>query len=150
METITSNPIYLFMSEQHGNQDNSNSENHYIPGACNMGKAEIKRRKIAGWSGLVLTAITIALLLWFNAPHWMRLTVFIPALMSATGFIQAYSKFCVYFGFGHMFNFDKKVGKTDTVVQASSRIKDRLRAWQLLIYAMTIGLIITLIFYSLP
>jgi hypothetical protein len=79
METITSNPIYLFMSEQHGNQDNSNSENHYIPGACNMGKAEIKRRKMAGWSGLVLTAITIALLLWFNAPHSMRLAVFIPA-----------------------------------------------------------------------
>lgn len=149
MNTITLNPIYLFMPEQHENQDHNNSGNHYIPGACNIGKEEIKRRKIAGWSGLILTLITVFLLLWFNTSQMWRLVVFIPAVMSATGFIQAYNRFCVYFGFGHIFNFGE-VGKTDTIEQATYRKQDRQRAWQLLFYATSAGLIITLIFYFLP
>jgi hypothetical protein len=117
--------------------DSNSSNEKYIPGTCNMGREEIKRRKAGGWAGLVLTVIAITLLLWFSAPHWMRLAVFIPAVMGATGFIQAYNKFCVYFGFGHMFNLGE-VGKTDTIDQKEFRAKDRARAWQLLAYAFAI------------
>ncbi len=131
-------------------EDGSNSSNEkYIPGTCNIGREEIKRRKAGGWAGLVLTVIAITLLLWFSAPHWLRLVVFIPAVMGATGFIQAYNKFCVYFGFGHMFNLGE-VGKTDTIDQKEFRAKDRARAWQLLAYAFATGLIITVIVYLLP
>lgn len=149
MKTITLNPAILPMSEQYEIHDSNNSGSHYIPGTCNIGKEEIKRRKTAGWAGLILTVIIATLLLWFNAPHWIRPIIFIPAVMGATGFIQAYSKFCVYFGLGHMFNFSN-VGTTDTIQQAEFRIKDRKKAWQLLFYAITAGLVITLIFYFLP
>ena len=124
-------------------------DNHYIPGVCNIGPKEIRRRKIAGWSGLILTTITIILLFWLDAGKWWRLMVFIPAVMSAIGFIQVYSKFCVYFGFGHMFNFGN-VGKTDSVEQANFRAKDIARAWQLLSIALGIGIVVTLIVYFLP
>jgi hypothetical protein len=146
---IAVNHSILSMSWFNGNNDRKQSTEKYIPGTCNMGKEEIKRRKVSGWTGLVLTVITITLLLWFSAPHWMRLIVFIPAVMGATGFIQAYNKFCVYFGFGHMFNLGE-VGKTDTIDQKEFRVKDRARAWQLLGYAIGIGLVITVLVYLLP
>jgi len=147
--TISLNHPIVLMSGFNRNNDSNSSNEKYIPGTCNMGREEIKRRKASGWTGLVLTVIAITLLLWFNAPHWMRLAVFIPAVMGATGFIQAYNKFCVYFGFGHMFNLGE-VGKTDTIDQKEFQAKDRARAWQLLAYAFGIGLIITVIVYLLP
>jgi hypothetical protein len=61
-------------------------ENKYIPGVCNMGREEIKRRKTAGWTGLILTLVTIFLLWWLDASKWWHLVVFIPAVMGATGF----------------------------------------------------------------
>ncbi len=146
---ISLDQAVAFMSSFNENNGSNPSNEKYIPGACNMGREEIKRRKASGWTGLVLTAITLTLLLWFNAPHWMRLIVFIPAVMGATGFIQAYNKFCVYFGLGHMFNLGE-VGKTDTIDQKEFRAKDRARAWQLLAYAFGTGLIITVIVYLLP
>ncbi|MFN3667104.1 MAG: hypothetical protein ACK4S0_13140 [Sediminibacterium sp.] len=123
-------------------------ENKYIPGVCNMGREEIKRRKAAGWTGFILTLVTIFLLWLLDAPKWWRLVVFIPAVMGATGFIQAYNKFCVYFGFGHLFNFGE-VGKTDSIEQSEFRAKDRVKAWQLLAYAFGAGLVITEIVFLL-
>ncbi len=102
------------MSSFNENNGNKPSREKYNPGVCNIGREEIQRRKATGWVGLLLTAMAVTLLLWSKAPHWMRLFVFIPAVMGATGFIQAYNKFCVSFGFGHMFNLGE-VGKTDTV-----------------------------------
>lgn len=125
------------------------NDNRYIPGACNMGKEEILRRKKAGWSGLVLTIFTATLLVWLGVDKWWRLLIFVPAMMSATGFIQAYNKFCVYFGFGHIFNFGE-VGKTDSIDQAEFRAKDRARAWQVLGYAICIGVAVALLFYFMP
>ncbi|MBK8293194.1 MAG: hypothetical protein IPK96_21940 [Flammeovirgaceae bacterium] len=140
-------PSFL-MSGFNRNNDSNSSNEKYIPEPAIWGERKSRRRKASGWTGLVLTVIAITLLLGLT-PHWMRLAVFIPAVMGATGFIQAYNKFCVYFGFGHMFNLGE-VGKTDTIDQKEFRAKDRARAWQLLAYAFGIGLIITVIVYLLP
>jgi len=123
-------------------------ENKYIPGVCNMGREEIKKRKTGGWTGLILTVVAIFLLWWLGVSKWWRLVVFLPSVMGATGFIQAYSKFCVYFGFGHLFNFGD-VGKADSIEQREFRAKDRAKAWQLLAYAFGTGLVITAIVYFL-
>jgi hypothetical protein len=124
-------------------------DNHYVPGVCNIGHNEIRRRKIVGWSGLLLTIISIFLLWWLDSGRVWRLVVFIPTVIGAMGFIQAYGKFCVYFGFGHMFNF-AIVGKTNTVEQVEFISKDVIRARQLLAYALGIGFVVTLIIYFMP
>ena len=121
-------------------------EGKYIPGVCNIGLAEIKKRKQAGWLGLIATIALWAVFVWFSvAPAW-RLLLFFPAMMSATGFLQAYMHFCAYFGFASLFNFGD-VGKTDSVSQAEFRAKDRRRAWQIIIYSVLIGLTISLTAY---
>ncbi|HEY4519071.1 MAG: hypothetical protein UU84_C0036G0008 [Candidatus Yanofskybacteria bacterium GW2011_GWC2_41_9] len=121
-------------------------EDKYIPGVCNIGPAEIKKRKQAGWMGLVATVLLWATFIWFAAPSAWRLLLFFPAMMSATGFLQAYMHFCAYFGFASLFNFGD-VGKTDSVSQAEFRAKDKRRAWQIVIYSILIGLAVALVGY---
>lgn len=123
-------------------------ENKYVPGVCNIGPAEIKKRKQAGWVGLTLTTVLLGILMYFNAPPIWRLTLFIPAMMSATGFLQAYMHFCAYFGLASLFNFND-VGKTDAIQLEEFRAQDRLKAWQIIIYSSLIGITITLLAYAI-
>ena len=123
------------------------TQNKYIPGVCNIGPAEIRKRKRAGWIGLIATIALWVIFIWFAIPSIWRITLFLPAMMSATGFLQAYMHFCAYFGFASLFSFGD-VGKTDTVQQAEFRAKDSRRAWQIIIYSILIGLAVALIAYS--
>jgi len=121
-------------------------EDKYIPGVCNIGPAEIKKRKQAGWMGLIATVLLWVVFVWFGvAPAW-RLLLFFPAMMSATGFLQAYMHFCAYFGFASLFNFGD-VGKTDSVQQAEFRVKDRKKAWQIVIYSVLVGAAVAFLAY---
>jgi len=124
------------------------TQNQYIPGVCNIGPAEIKKRKQAGWAGLIATAILWAAFIWFDVPAIWRLTLVLPAMMSATGFLQAHMHFCAYFGFASLLNLGD-VGKTDSISQADFRAKDRRKAWQIIIYSFFIGMIVALVGYLL-
>ena len=121
-------------------------QDKYIPGVCNIGPAEIKKRKQAGWMGLVATIILWMAFIWFDVPSAWRLLLFFPAMMSATGFLQAYTHFCAYFGFASLFNFGD-VGKTDSVSQTEFRAKDRRRAWQIITYSVLVGVIAAFLAY---
>lgn len=125
-----------------------NTQNQYIPGVCNIGDDEIKKRKQAGWTGLVLTVASWGILMYLNAAPAWSLLLFFPAMMSATGLLQAYMHFCAYFGFASLFNFGD-VGKTDSVQQAEFRAKDRRRAWQIVIYSVLIGIVVAALTYSI-
>lgn len=120
------------------------AQNKYVPGVCNIGDEEIKMRRRTGQIGLVVTIALWASFIWFDVPHIWRLTLFFPAMMSATGFLQAYMHFCAYFGFASLFNFGN-VGKIDTIQQAEFRAKDKKKAWQIVMYSVLIGLVAALI-----
>lgn len=122
-------------------------KNTYIPGVCNIGPDEIKKRKIGGWSGLIITIIFWGAFFIFAIPKEWALLIFFPIIMSAVGFLQAYMHFCVYFGFANLFNFDG-VGKTDSVSQAEFRKQDRRKAWKILTYAFLISIVITFVTYK--
>ena len=122
-------------------------KNTYIPGVCNIGQDEIKKRKIGGWSGLILTMMFWGAFFIFPIPKVWVLLIFFLAMMSAVGFLQAYMHFCVYFGFANLFNFGD-VGKTDSVSQAEFRKKDRTKAWSILTYAILISIAVTFVAYK--
>ncbi len=128
---------------------NNAVENKYIPGVCNIGKSEIERRKQAGWSGLIITLILLGLLIYFDVPRSWRFVIFIPAMITAIGFLQARMHFCAYFGMHGVFNFSPDLGKTDTVEQAEFRAMDRRKAWQIIAYSAIIGAVVTIISYYL-
>jgi hypothetical protein len=121
----------------------------YIPGVCNIGPAEINRRKRGGWVGVGVT-ILLWLAFWaLRVPAAWRLTLFFPAFLSAEGFLQAALHFCAGFGMRGVFNFGAEVGKTETVEQAEFRRKDLRKARLISLYSALIGIAIAMLGYLL-
>ncbi len=126
-----------------------NARQAYVPGVCNIGPAEIRRRRQSGWVGLAVTVVLWGGFLIFRVPAPWRLLLFFPAAMGATGFIQAALHFCAGFGTRGVFNFGPEVGKTDTVEQAEFRRKDRRKARQIGLYSGLIGIVVAIAGYLL-
>ena len=116
----------------------------YMPGVCNIGPAETKRRRQGGWFGSGATIILWVALWIFRVPAQWRLSLFFPATMGATGFIQAALHFCAGFGMRGVFNFGPEVGRTETVEQTEFRRKDRRMALQIGLYSGLIGIAIAI------
>ena len=93
----------------------------YISGACNIGPAEIKRRKQGAYLGGALYLIVSISLIASDASMSTRLWVFLPAALFAVGYIQSKRKFCVAYGFLGIFNFEK-LGKT-TKIKVNQELK---------------------------
>lgn len=114
-------------------------QTQYVPGACNIGPAEIRRRRQSGWIGLAATVALWVILLALRVPAPWRLVLFLPASLGAAGFLQAALHFCAGFGTQGVFNFGPDVGKTDTVEQADFRRKDMAKARRIGLYSFLVG-----------
>jgi hypothetical protein len=122
----------------------------YIPGVCNIGRAEVRQRKVIGWIGLAATVVAwIACVVLKVSPLW-RLALFIPASIAATGFLQAAWHFCATFGVLGVSNFGPNVGKTDTVEQAEFRRQDRRTALKIIALSLVAGIAVAAAAYLLP
>jgi len=125
----------------------SHSHQEYIPGVCNIGRAEVKLRKAIGWVGLMITAaLWIALKMAGVSAAW-RLVLFVPAAIASIGFLQAAWHFCVNFGLRGALNFGPNVGKTDTVQEAEFRRQDRRKALQIISLSMLAGAVVAAVAY---
>ena len=121
----------------------------YQPGVCNIGPAEIARRRRAGHTGVVAAIAVMAVLVAIDAPNWTRLLVAIPAAVAASGYIQAHLKFCAGFGSKGVFNFGE-VGPMERVVDNADRARDRARAFQIGLASFAIGLAAGVLAVALP
>lgn len=120
----------------------------YVPGVCNIGNSEIKRREQAGWAGLMLTAILLVLFVYLDVPRLLRLVIFIPVAISVLGFLQARMRFCAYFGIKGVFNFGE-LGETYIIEQPEFRAKDFKKARQIIMYSIIAGIIAAAVAYYL-
>jgi hypothetical protein len=116
----------------------------YQPGVCNIGPAEIARRRRAGHTGLIATAVLFAILLIVGAPPLARLLLILPAAVAASGYLQAYFKFCAGFGSRGVFNFGE-VGSTDQVVDAKAKALDRARSVRIGLASFGIGAVVAVL-----
>jgi hypothetical protein len=126
------------------------NDHQYIPGVCNIGRAEIRQRKLIGWVALAVTVgMWIAFRVLAVAPIW-RLALFFPASIAATGFLQAAWHFCATFGVLGVSNFSPNVGKTDTIEQAEFRSQDRRTAIRIIALSALAGAIVAAAAYFIP
>ena len=121
----------------------------YIPGACNIGKGEIRRRQVVALIGLVLSISSLVTLVSTNAPRGARLGIFIPLAVASIGWVQSRKKFCLAYGFMGTFNFGK-LGQLSRVAESASRAADRKTALSILIQAGAYAALLTAIIYFLP
>lgn len=121
----------------------------YQPGICNIGPAEIARRRKAGHIGVVATLVVMAGLVALGAPPLARLIIALPAAAAASGYLQAWLKFCAGFGSRGMFNFGS-LGQTQPVVDADARARDRARANRIGLASLGIGVAVGVAAALLP
>lgn len=121
----------------------------YEAGACNIGPAEIARRRRAGHVGVALTVGVVALLVAIDAPPVTRLIAILPAAVAASGYIQARMRFCAAYGQRGVFNFDEGTNTT-AVVSDADRARDRRRARQIGLVSFAIGAAVGVVAVLLP
>lgn len=121
----------------------------YVAGSCNIGKGEIKRRQTIALLGVFLIFFSASTILGTDQGRSVRLSIFIPAMIFAVGFIQARKKFCLAYGLAGTFNFGK-LGSISKVQNEEDKKADRKTAINILIQSAALASAITLLFYLLP
>jgi hypothetical protein len=116
-------------------------ERVYAPGACNISAQEGTLRLASGYVGIGLTVAAALAFFALGVPPLWRLTLFLPAVMAASGFLQASLKFCVNYGMRGVYNVANEVGETSQVDQASKGA-DRRRALTILGWSSLIGAVV--------
>jgi hypothetical protein len=121
----------------------------YVPGVCNIGPAEIASRRRSGHVGIAAALVLLVLLVAIGAPPIARLLIALPVAVGASGYLQAWLRFCAGFGAAGVFNFGDR-GTTQSVVDAEARRKDRTRAFQIGLTAFAIGIAAGVVAVLLP
>jgi len=121
-------------------------EPHYIPGVCNIGKAEMKVRRNFAIKMGILSVIVAAALIYFRVDKLWRLVLVLPFTSFGIGILQWYYKFCANFGLRGIFNFGE-LGKNIPVEMMDFAKADRNKAIKILVQGSLIGIVITVIIY---
>lgn len=123
--------------------------NTYVPGTCNIGQGEIKRRQAVAIFSLFLIAISSIGILTTDQDRGARLSIFIPAVIFSIGFVQSRKKFCLAYGLAGTFNFGK-LGQISKVQSLEDKKVDRKTAVFILFQSIALAGAITAIFFILP
>ena len=121
----------------------------YIAGSCNIGKSEVRRRKFVALIGAVITLTTATTLFTTDQSRIARLSIFIPAIIFAIGFVQSRKKFCLAYGLAGTFNFGG-LGDVKRVQSDEDRRADRKTALSILAQSAMIAIAITGVVFVLP
>jgi len=125
------------------------SATEYIPGTCNIGKAEIRQRQMVALIGLILSVSSLIGFISTHASANVRLGIFLPLTLASVGWIQSRKKFCLAFGFLGTFNF-ARIGKMTKVVDKASLAADRKTAAIILLQSLALAAALTALIYFLP
>jgi len=113
----------------------------YEPGICNIGPMEIARRRMVGHVGLAATLAVLGTLMVIDAPPLSRLAAAVPAMISASGYLQARLRFCAGYGQRGLFNFGAS-DDVEAVADEAARAADRRKARQISLWSLGIGLVV--------
>ena len=121
----------------------------YIAGTCNIGEKEIRRRTFVAIIGLIFSLISLLTMIKVGAPQTSRFGIFIPLFITAVGYVQSRSKFCLAYGFAGTFNFGK-LGDLSRVSDPASKAADRSTALRILTKSFMLASIATAVVVVLP
>ena len=124
-------------------------EVQYIPGSCNIGKGEIRRRQLVALVGLFFTAVTLLTFSTVDTPTEIRIGIFFPLMVASVGFVQSRSKFCLAYGFAGTFNMGK-MGDIKRVASKEDRAADRKTALVILGKSFLLAALATAVVLVLP
>ena len=121
----------------------------YIPGTCNLGKAEIRRRQFVALLGLILTISSFTGLIAAGANQTARFSLFVPLLVFSIGFVQSRKRFCLAYGLMGTLNLGK-LGDLTRVQSPEDRKADRKTAIGILLQSAALAAVLTLALVAIP
>lgn len=122
----------------------------YVPGVCNIGAWEIRRRRAFGIVGIAAAIVLFAVLVAVGAPAWARLLVFLPLVGGVFSWLQARRRFCAGFAVAGVFNFANGDEGRQTVRDDDARRADMAAVRRMTRDAVLIALPIALVAALLP
>jgi hypothetical protein len=121
----------------------------YIPGTCNIGKGEIRRRQVVAAAGAVMSILSLIGLVSRDAERSARISLIIPLFIFAIGFVQSRKKFCLAYGLLGTFNFGG-LGQVTKVSDPIAKKADQKTALVILGQSALLAAGLTLIAFALP
>lgn len=121
----------------------------YRPGACNIGPAEVARRRAGAIASLAIAIVIAAVLLVIDAPSWVRIAVFPPLAAGLISMEQVRRRFCVGFALAGIRDFGP-LGTRVSVEDDAARAADRRAALLMVAYMSALAAILTLAFIVAP
>jgi hypothetical protein len=115
---------------------------------CNIGPAEIARRRRIAVALSVATIALIALLAVIHAPLWARFLVWPLASGVTVTWLQVVRRFCVRFGAMGVENFGPLGGESP--VDRAIRAADARRASAMILEGLLVGTLVTIAFVAVP
>ena len=114
----------------------------YQAGVCNIGGAEVaRRRQFAILGGVLFLALALYSIIQNFSPI-ATLVLIAPASIFAIGFVQSRKRFCLAYGLMGTFNF-QKLGSITKVEDKAALAADRRMAFQIIVQSMGLALILT-------
>ena len=145
MPALASNPSIAPIVVSDGSADDRN-----VPGVCNIGAWEIRRRRRFAYIGFAAAAILFAILVAIGAPAWTRLFVFLPLAGGLVSWLQARRRFCAGFAVARVSNFaDGDEGRRRVEDEAAHRA-DIAAVRRMVRDAVLIAIPITILAVLLP
>jgi hypothetical protein len=98
----------------------------YVPGVCNIGPWEIRRRRAFALVGIGIAAAILAALVAVGAPAAARLVLILPLWGGAFSWLQARRRFCAAFAIAGVANFGDGDGARRSVADEAAHRADML------------------------
>lgn len=114
----------------------------YQAGVCNIGGAEVaRRRQVAVIGGVIYLALALYAIIQNFSPL-SSIVLLAPASIFAIGFVQSRKRFCLAYGLMGTFNF-QKLGSITKIEDKAALSADRKMALQIITQSMGIAFMLT-------
>lgn len=122
----------------------------YVPGVCNINRKEIANRRMIGYVGLAVSLVLLITLIALSLSRYYRLIIFVPAVISASGFLQAKNRFCVGYAGAGQHNAEEGSDAAVKITDESALAKDKSKSSRINRQSFAIALAATAIALLIP
>jgi hypothetical protein len=126
------------------------SESAYIPGVCKINRAETAQRRMIGNIGLAIFVIFLIGFLLLDVNRIVRIVLFLPAVLAASGYLQARNHFCVGYASAGKQNASQGSAVASDITEDSAKASDKKKARRMNLQSAAIALLATAVALLLP
>jgi hypothetical protein len=138
------------MMTAHGPTPIAFPEGSYVPGACNIGAFEIRRRRAIGVIGVTGGVVMTVLMLAAGLPHLWRLLLLFPYWGGVFSLLQARRRFCAGFAMAGIANFADSDGGRRSVADEAAHKADMLAVLRMTRDSFAVAAVVTVVLVILP